>query len=295
MKKWFAVLALLFVVPVGAQELKIADGSSSGTYQQMVKEVVGVCGDAVSIVEVPASGAVENLDKLIGNEANAAFMHSDVIYFRSQREDLGNLKTLLALFREDVHFVVLNRPYKQGGWKSYASQGADLETVSDLKDLTIGAAGGGYITANVIRLQAEIPYTVQQFDSGKEVLSALASGRIAAAVFVGASPLPNLKDLGKEYKLLSFGESTIAKLKAVYRPTTITYTKMSPSAVPSVATDALLVTREYKTPKMQGVLRKFRSCFYSKLDELKETPGTHKAWQQVEASNHGKWAWYDLR
>jgi TRAP-type uncharacterized transport system substrate-binding protein len=298
MKRTTWLLALLLAVPSlsHAQELKIADGSSSGTYQEMVKQIVKVCGNIVPISEVPASGAVENLDKVIGNEANAAFLHSDVIWNRNQRapEDVANIKTLLALFKEDVHFVVLNKPFKEGGWKSMANSGTNLDSISDLKDLTVGAAGGGFITANVIRLQSEITYKVVSFDSGKEVLTALNNGTIAAAVFVGAAPLPNLKDLGKEYKILSISESTRDKLKSVYRPTTITYTKMSPTAVQSVAADSLLVAREYKTPKFRQALQSFRQCFYRNLDELKETPGTHKAWQQVDQNNHGKWAWYEF-
>jgi hypothetical protein len=55
---------------------------------------------------------------------------------------------------------------------------------------------------------------------------------------------------------------------------------------------ALLITREYKTPKFVAALRKFRQCFFDNLDELKETPGTHKAWQKVDPANHGRWPWY---
>lgn len=288
------IMALAFNTPLSAQELRVADGSSSGTYQQMLKEIGKVCGDAINIVEVPSSGAIDNLDKVIGNEANAAFLHSDVIAFRSKTEDLSHLKTLLALFSEDVHFVTLNRPYRKGNLLSFAKGGANLESVTDLEGLTVGAAGGGFITAQVIRLQGEIGYTVRQYDSGKEVLNALGNGEIAAAVFVGAAPLPNLKDLGKEYKLLAIGETTASRLKSVYHTTSVTYTKMSPAPVPTVAADALLITREYKTPKFVNSLRQFRTCFQRNLDELKETPGTHKAWQQVDISNHGKWTWYDF-
>lgn len=298
MQKKYWLWALLIAVPSlsQAQELKIADGSSSGTYQDFVKQIVSVCGTTIHVVEIPSTGAVDNLDKVINNDANAAFLHSDVIWNRNQRapEDVANIKTLLALFKEDVHFVALNKPYKEGGWKSMGSSGANLDSINDLKDLSVGAAGGGFITANVIRLQSEITYKVVSFESGKDVMAALNNGTIAAAVFVGAAPLPNLKDLGKDYKILSISESTRDKLKSVYRPTTITYTKMSPTAVQSVAADSLLVSRVYKTPKFSQALQAFRSCFYRNLDELKETPGTHKAWQQVDQSNHGKWNWYDF-
>lgn len=289
----FVMALLLGVGPLGAQELKVADDSSSGTYQQFVKEIIGVCGDILQITEVPGKGgAIGNLDRLIGNETNAALMHSDVIYFRAKSDPnlQKNFKTLVALFSEDVHFLVRNKPYKPAGsWKDQFSSGKNIDTLADLKGLTVGAAGGGYVTTGVINLLGEVGYTTQKYDSGKDVLAALDRGEIAAAEFTGAAPLPNLKDLGPAYKLLPINDVIASKLKSVYHPTTITYTSMSPDSVSTVAADALLVTREYKTPKFINALRKFRQCFTAKLDELKETPGYHKAWQQVDANNHGQW------
>lgn len=298
MKKEYALvlgLLLSFVVPAKAAEpVKIADGSSSGIYQRFVKEITGVCGDVLTLSEVPSSGAIENLNKIIQNEANAGFMHSDVLFFRSKTEDLTHLKTLLALFNEDVHFVVLNRPFKGGDWRAKLSSGKNLETLADLRGLPVGAAGGGFITSQVINIQGEVGYTVRQFDSGKEVLAALDRGEIAAAEFTGPAPLPNLQTLGKEYRILPINDVIGSKLKSVYHTTSVTYTNMSPESVPTVAADSLLITREYKTPKFVNALKNFRQCVFNHLDELKETSGYHKAWQQVEASNHGKWDWYNF-
>jgi TRAP-type uncharacterized transport system substrate-binding protein len=176
-----------------------------------------------------------------------------------------------------------------------AQRGKVLESLADLEGFPVGAAGGGFITANVIRLQSEVAYTVVRFESGKDVLAALDDGKIAAAIFVGAAPLPNLKDLGSEYKVLTIGETAADKLKSVYRRTTVSYPKMNPSPVPTVAAECLMVTREYKTPKFVQTLKDFRECFYAHLDELKETPGTHRAWQKVESSNHGKWTWLTFK
>jgi TRAP-type uncharacterized transport system substrate-binding protein len=77
----------------------VADGSSSGTYAQFLKEIIAATGDSgITFQEVPSNGAIENLDKLVNNKVMGAFMHSDVIYFRSQAEKLDKFKTLLALF-----------------------------------------------------------------------------------------------------------------------------------------------------------------------------------------------------
>ena len=289
---WISILVLLIASLGIAQELKVSDGSSSGTYQQMLRELKGICPN-VSITEVPASGAVENLDNLVSNQANVAFMHTDVLMYRAQKEEGGlqNLKTLIALFPEDVHFVALNKPFPMGMF----SKNRVLNSIDDLYDLPVGAAGGGWITINLVRLQSEIPYKCIQYDKGDQVLAALNSGEIACAVFVGAAPLPNLKDLGHDYKLLPVNDGTLSRLKSVYKRSVITYTKMSTASIPTISADCLIVTRVYHTPKFVDALRTFRKAFYDGLDELKETAGTHKAWQKVDPENHGKWEWYDLR
>ena len=276
----------------------VADGSSSGTYAQFLKELSGATADTINFQEVKSSGAVENLDKLINNQCMAAFMHSDVLQFRAQSTDLSKFKTLLALFSEDVHFLALTQSKKTvgGNLVGWGKSALNLTSVEDLghPGLKVGAAGGGYITAQVIRLQAQLPYDIEQYQSGSDVLNALASGEIDAAVFVGAAPLPNLANLGPEVKLLPMGSITVERLKSIYHPATITYTKMRPDPVSTVAADCLFVAREYKTPKFRSALAAFRASFLSHLDELKETPGNHPKWSEVDATNHGKWSWMEL-
>lgn len=290
-----SLLALFSVTVMAQQDFLIADGSSSGTYQQFMKEITSVVGDSITFKELPSSGAIENLDKLINNEVSGAFVHSDVLFFRAQSENLDNFKTLLALFHEDVHFLALTASKRTtGGVMGYGANTVTFNKVSDLAGYKVGAAGGGYVTAQVIAAKGMVNYQVIKFDSGKDVLAALTEGKIDAAVFVGASPLPNLKDLGPQYKLLAVGDTLADKLKSVYKPTNVTYTKMNPSAVPTVSADCLFICRNYKSPKMIAQLRKFRQTFYEHLDDLKETPGNHRKWMEVDPSEHGRWTWMDL-
>lgn len=291
----FAVLALSSAI-YAQQELAVADGSSSKTYETIFAEMmkVTVCPE-ITLTEVKSTGALDNLDKVISNEANACFVHSDVLAYRAKTEDLSNLKTLLALFSEDVHFVALMKPFNMGG--GLAGIGAKsrvLNQLSDLEGLNVGAAGGGFITANVVRIQSETAYKVIQFNSGSEVLAALSSGQIAAAVFVGAAPLPNLKTLGAGYRILTIGDVAMSKMKSVYHRSTVTYMNMGGAPVQTMAADCLLITRVYKTQKFVDALKAFRTAFCNSLGELQETRGTHKAWQQVSCENHGNWSWYEF-
>lgn len=297
MKKYLIILSLLVTFSVKAQiEISIAAGSSSGIYELVLSQIQSVTSESgITFKKVPSHGAVENLDLLIGNKVSAAFMHNDVIAFRGQAEDLSKFKTLLALFNEQVHFLALTTSKRKvGGTLGYGAKPIVINEFESLKGLTVGAAGGGYITAQVIRLQSQVAYNVMQFESGKEVMEALNKGEIDSAVFVGAAPLPNLENLGKEYKLIPITGSVQDRLKQVYKPSTVTYIKMSASSVPTVSAQCLLVSKTYKTPKFVAQLWEFRESFFKHLDEIKETPNMHKGWAEVDAEDHGKWPWLEL-
>lgn len=286
------LITLCLVIPAKAQTtLKVATGSPKGTYSAMFKEVYGVCGSEVGMVEVPSAGSQDNINQLVGNQVNAAFVQSDVLYLRSRTEELGNVKTLIALHPEQVHFVA-KADTKVGGRMGFG--GDALTSVTQLGGLKVGAAGGSSVTSQVIRLQAEIPYSTVIYNNDDETQKALADGKVDAAIFVGGAPLSRISALGADYRLLSIPSGTVEKLKGVYKPARLNYPKMGAAGVTTVSTDALFVTREYKTERMIRSLANFRACATSKIEELKETTGTHPAWQAVDADNRGKWPYLDL-
>lgn len=256
--------------------------------------------DAINFKKYPKStGAVQNLDLLVTNQVQGAFMHSDVIEFRKRGgKDMSKFKTLLALHMEEVHLLALQDSLRKvkdrSSWNPMATKPVVFNTLDDLGSYKVGAAGGGYITAQVIKALTLVPYEIIQFQSGKDVIAALDKGDVDCALFVGGAPLPNIKDLGPQYKLLSIGDTRKTQLEVVYRPTSITYPKMNPEAVQTVAADCLFVTQDYKSPRYRNALKLLRKRFYTVLEELKETPGNHPKWQEVDPNNHGKWPWLEL-
>lgn len=300
MKKslYLIIAAIVMSASAWAQQIQVSTGDPKGsTYVSMFKDTGKYCGNSVALVDIPSSGSVENLERLVTNKVNAAFVQSDMLYLRARTEDLGHIKTLLALHPEQVHFVApVSSGMKQGG-KLGTSIGATEVVVSDITQLAglkVGAAGGSVITASIIKLQSDVPYQVVEFADAAALKAALAAGQVQAAVFVGGAPLKSVDDLGAGYKLLSINEATLAKLTGVYRPAKANYPSLKAAGVPTVSTDALLVVREYKTAKMVEAMSKLRACVLANLDEIKETTGTHPAWQRVRGDNKGLWAYYEL-
>lgn len=281
--------------PAEAQTLKVATGSAKLTYSTMFKEMVQHCGNALPLLEVNSNGSMDNVDKLVGNEVNAGFVQSDVLWLRARTEELGNVKTLLALHNEQVHIIApVKSGLKSGGVLGVGGSEVVINDITGLANQRVAATGGSAVTAKVIRLQSEIPFTVVEYPNNDAVIAAVAKGEAAAAIVVGGQPLPLVRGLNTSFKLLAIPPAVQERLKGVYRTTRLNYSNLNAAGVPTVATDALLVTREYKTEKMVGALASFRGCVLGKVDELKETTGTHPAWQAVDATNRGKWAWYEL-
>lgn len=290
--------ALLATTGAFAQtQLKVATGGPSGTYHAMFTQFQQICKNEIMQIEVPSAGSVDNMDKLLGNEVNAAIVQTDVLFFRARNEDLGGVKTLFALYPEEIHVITpAVSPIKIGGYAGIGSKPLQLASVSDLAGQRVAAWGGSIVTAQVIRLQSEINFQVAEVADFKAAKAMLDDGQVAAILMVGGQPMSDVKALTNAYKLLPFSEAVMGKLKSVYVPAKLNYSGMGQggSGIPSIATESLFVTRSYKTPKYVEALGSLRACFQANLPELQETTGMHKKWQAVNAENQGKWSYYEL-
>lgn len=297
MKQKMIFAAVLAVCAMGAQaqQVKVATGGPKGTYHALFNNIAEKCGNEMAMIEVPSSGSLENLDKLAGKEVGAAFMQTDALFASAQGRDLGNIKTLVAFNREAAHVVVLSASgMKSGGVAGFGGKEVVFNSVEDLAGLKLAAAGGSMITAQLVKLQGQVNYTVVPAADNDTALAMLKKGEVQAVMMVGGQPLGNVKALGAEYRLIGFKPTTVELLKTVYVADKLSYPKLSATAVGTIATEALLVTRTYNTPDKLNMLAAFRSCVYQHIGEWQDADGAHPAWAQVDAANKGKWAYYDL-
>jgi TRAP-type uncharacterized transport system substrate-binding protein len=281
--------------PEDSTDIVIADDSSSGTYRKMLGEIISYCSnDKFNIVPAKdvTGGAVGNLGALANNKAQAAFLHSDVfIAHVTSDPTYKRFQTLISLHPEPIHVVALKQPKMR---KSILSGKVEVSSLADLKDDTpIGAAGGGVFTANILKGSGDGKFSVVAYQDGKEVLAALENGDIAAAVFVGASPLPNIVSLDKtKFKLVPVGDAIANKVKGIYRPITINYPGLSEGPVATIAPVATILTRKYATKKKIDAQRHLRTCFYEHLNELKDSGSPN--WQLVDPADKGTLDWYEI-
>jgi TRAP-type uncharacterized transport system substrate-binding protein len=292
-----AIAALLAVsVTAQAQQVKVATGGLKGTYHALFTNISNKCGTEMAIIGVNTSGSLENLDKLAGKEVGAAFMQTDALFASAQGRDLGNIKTLVAFHKESVHVVApaVSGLKTSGNMVGLGKQSIVFNTAEDLTGYRVAAAGGSVITAQLIKLQGQLNWTIVPVADADAALAAAKSGQVQAAVLVGGQPLGNVRALGSDFKLLGFKQQTVDLLKTVYVGDRLSYPKLSPSAVNTLATEALLVARTVNTPDRQMALSNFRSCVQRNVPEWQDADGAHPAWSNVDVNNRGKWPWMDL-
>lgn len=298
MKKmtYIAAALLALATTAQAQQVKVATGGPKGTYHALFTNIADKCGQEMAVIGVNTSGSLENLDKLAGKEVGAAFMQTDALFASAQGRDLGNIKTLVAFHKESVHVVapVASGLKTSGNMIGMGKQDIVFSTAEDLNGYRVAAAGGSVVTAQLIKLQGQLNWTIVPVADADAALAAAKSGQVQAAVLVGGQPLGNIRALGSDFKLLGFRQQTVDLLKTVYVGDKLSYPKLSPSAVTTLATEALLVTRTVNTPDRLAALANFRSCIQRNVPEWQDADGAHPAWAQVDVNNRGKWAFYDL-
>lgn len=274
----------------------MAIGGKTGTYWAMFEQMQQICGESIPITAMETSGSTQNVDLLTSNKVNGAMVQSDVLWVRSKTENLSNVKTLLALHPEEVHLIAMTQSKKTaGGFAGFGAKPIEFTDLESLAGQNVAAAGGSFITAQALKLLSDVNYNIVEAPTNDAAMDMLRSGQVEAVIGVGGSPLGWVNGLSKEFKLLYISESSAEKLKVLYSPANLNYSSMSNSmGVKTVSTDALLVTREYKSARYVSGLRKLRTCVSDNLDELKETTGYHPKWQTVDSNNHGKLPYYEI-
>ena len=301
-------LVLFLVFNAGrcsAQELVIATGNlKTGTYSKMFSELNRYCQPStigIMIKQRETSGSPENLDLLLGNKVNGAILQSDLLFAARAADEskTAQIKTLFGLHPEELHWVARADVKKEGGYGfgsvKIGGQKVEFKTLTDLMGRPVGAVGGSVLSAQVVSQLAGLNLQVQQFDNNDQLKAALLDGKVDAILVVGGAPHPLVASLSKDYRLLPMDPAMQDRVKDVYTKTKVGYENLGQAGVPTVATQALFVTRVYSSDKMNKVLATLRKCMKDNLGDIKDALGTHAKWQDVDAANDGKWPVYQFK
>lgn len=309
-------LALAFIILINfaglakADPFLIATGSFKGTsvYVQVMREFIDRCGPAtgLDLKQVESTGSIVNIDALVGNQVNAAMVQSDLLFYTQAADEnkTANIKTVVAFYPEELHFIGTTAVMKQGGVSlgkfNIGGSKVTYDSVQNLAGATVGAVGGSVRTGELVSRRSGLGFKVQQFADNAALQKALTDGAIDAALVVGGAPHPLVASLDSaRFRLLPLRLDSLTgdarnNLLKLYSPAKISYNNFGGAAVETLSVQSLLVSRQYRDPDMLNGLAKLRACFVQQLPKIQDKTGTHPAWQKVDSANMGKWSVYDL-
>lgn len=293
-----AVLMLsLFAMAAHAQQLVLASGIKDGTYFRMVKQMSETCGAGGQIANKEQSGgSPSTITDILNNNVAGGIVQFDVLWMRSNNQDLTSIKTLFPLHREQVHIVVQNKDLKSGGFMGIGSDKIVLSDDRNLKGMIVAAQGGSAYTAQAINQLTGTGFNIRtEYADTNAAIDAVRKGDAAAAIVVGGAPMKAIQALGRDLRLLPISPASAEKLKGVYSQRTVVYENLGTAGVPTVEVDSLLVVNNYRSTKMKSSLTAFRDCMKTAVEDISETPNTHPAWRDAakQFNTKPRWDLYD--
>jgi TRAP-type uncharacterized transport system substrate-binding protein len=295
-----ATLTIAFTTQAWSQEkfiIATGDKKAGSVYSTMFGELAATCSTG-DWMEQTTTGGVQNKDMLLGNKVSGAWLQADMLEFerRLDPSKVENIKTLVAMHQEELHFIARADVKKEGGFMGVGGKEVSFKTLTDLKGRTVGAVGGSISSASVVSANSGLDFKVLPVTDSTALKQMLLEGKLDAILVVGGAPHPLVASLPASFKILSIPQDLVTKLASskLYSSALLSYSNVNASAVQSVSTQALLVTRVYRSKAMIAKLKEMRTCFTQKLGDIQDKNGTHPKWQFVDANNHGGWSWYEL-
>lgn len=279
MKKFvILVMAISFYVAntyaVGADLVVKTGSNADNVYSKLYAQLNAVCPTNPVLSESFSGGSIQALDSLLGNEANLAFIQSDVVLGRKTIENdsaVDNVRVFMPLYHSELHTIA-------------ASTNSSVNRFSDLNQKKVGAYGGAYITARILFGATGVrPFSLTQFASEVELLNAVKAGQVDVGMLVSGQPASFAKSLTSAvYKLVPFDRADILGKLGSYSTASLRYPNLSPVTVPTVAVQIDLFTYNYKSAEKVKNLSKLKACIAAHIDDLRETTGNHPKWNDID-------------
>lgn len=293
-------IAVAFASIVGAQglrRLRLASGSQGGTYYTMALNMKTYCDEGVSLDVQQTGGADENIAALMANKADIAIVQKDILFKRSKYGNDQAVKNFLAvmpLHPEAMHLIVLEK----SGMTKFSQFGATKGRLGGLLGgnpaKKVAAYGGSIESAEIIKAMTEVNFELVVVADRKAALGALSSGQVDAVLAMGGVPMEWVeKELQRGVHRLVEFDASYETVQGAYKRSNLTYSKLGVNGLKTIATDAVLITRNFTTPEKVQAVSLLRKCVWTKLNEMKEADDTHGQWQNVERDQQVEgWSWF---
>lgn len=297
MKKIIIGLALAaFAFMAQSQALTVAtgDAKAGSTYSRMFRELSQACPNVMQ--EKETNGGATNMALVTGNQVAMAIVPTDMLFFTKSVDaaKVENIRTLVTLHPEELHFVARADVKKEGGFMGFNAKSKTYNAVVDLKDRPVGAVGGSVLSGRVFSQYSKLNLQIVEFPNNDALKAALLEGKVDSILVVGGAPHGLVASLDQRFRILEVSEDIRKSVAAVYKPAKLSYSNLNQAGVNSVSTQAQLVTRVWRGEDMQNKLKALRACFTKSVPNIQDTVGSHAKWQDVKPTDKGNWTYYEL-
>jgi len=287
-----ACLALLSLgLPAQGQQFleKVRQDSNAGTVRiltsgvegaRMIDEIAFTVNETgqMRVLTMIGDGGVQNVnDILFLRGIDMGVVHHDTLALLRKEKTYGRiekrLRFITKLFDEEIHLISRSR----------------IENISQLagRKVNFGRAGSGtYARAARIFKALEIEVVPVNFDP-TQGLEKVATGEIAAAIYVAAKPSPILQTIAAGSGLRILSIPATGGLQTAYRKSTLSrtdYPNLMPDdkLVDTIAVESMLVAYLWSSPnERSGKIANFVTTFFDRIGEIQK-PYRSAKWQEID-------------
>lgn len=276
-----------------AAELRVATGAKGKGYSKFFSELNQVCGSQVTLIEIESKGSLDNVDKLVTNEADIGFIQLDTVQQMSNSDDqVKKLQAVASLHSNLLHILtptsgvainVANADKKSFQiWKDDAvAKKVRITKFSQLKSMRVGLVGTSQIM--VRKLNSMINHGMQPIDYPTDDLAikAMKAGQVAAVFTVAAFPhgIINKLTQADNVSLVSYDLAPAMPYETIKK----NYSKLNAYGVQLLGSRNMLMSRSFSGAKSAEV-SKLKTCIAKNLNTFKDDYSP--AWSEIESLNN---------
>ncbi len=291
-----AVLATCFALlllgpPVQAQQVleKVRQDSNAGTVRimtsgfegaRMIDEIAFTVNEPgqMRVLTMIGDGGVQNVnDILFLRGIDMGVVHHDTLALLRKERTYGRieqrLRFITKLFDEEIHLI----------------SRSGINDISQLagRKVNFGKRGSGtFARADRIFKALDIKVVPVNFDP-TQGLEKVATGEIAAALYVAAKPSPILQQIASGSGLRVLSIPATGGLETAYRKSTLNqndYPNLisDDKLIDTIAVESMLVSYVWRSPnERSGKIASFVTTFFDRIGEIQK-PYRSAKWQEID-------------
>ncbi|MEM9472464.1 MAG: TAXI family TRAP transporter solute-binding subunit [Pseudomonadota bacterium] len=291
-----AMLAICFALlslglPAQGQQVleKVRQDSNAGTVRimtsgfegaRMIDEIAFTVNEPgqMRVLTMIGDGGVQNVnDILFLRGIDMGVVHHDTLALLRKERTYGRieqrLRFITKLFDEEIHLI----------------SRSGINDISQLagRKVNFGRAGSGtYARADRIFKALDIKVVPVNFDP-TQGLEKVATGEIAAALYVAAKPSPILQQIASGSGLRVLSIPATGGLETAYRKSTLNqndYPNLisDDKLIDTIAVESMLVSYVWSSPnERSGKIANFVTTFFDRIGEIQQ-PYRSAKWQEID-------------